>query len=381
MKVLAVLDALNFGGAENLISTLARVGPAHEITLDVVSLAPASSGRDAWLPVLQAAGLRPRLLDISRLIQPQAVPRLTRAIRESGADIVHAHLEYAATLAPIAARLAERPCVCTFHHVPVPLTGRARLRERLAVAAASRSARVIFVSEASRRGFAASYRVRSTWTVLHNGIDLTEFRPGPRPLPAELEIPLGAPVVTIVGRLGDGKGHSHAVAAWPAVLDGVPDARLLLVGDGDYEHALRRQAATLGVGHRVVFAGRRTDVAAILNGSTLSCLPTRNEALPTALIEAAACGVPVVASAVSGVLEVIKDGETGLLVPYGDEQRLAAAVIALLQDAGRRTAMGRAARRLAEERFDADTWAARLRDIYRAALGWSAAETRCGHPR
>ncbi len=381
MKVLAVLDALNFGGAENLISTLARVGPAHEITLDVVSLAPASSGRDAWLPVLQAAGLRPRLLDISRLIQPQAVPRLTRAIRESGADIVHAHLEYAATLAPIAARLAERPCVCTFHHVPVPLTGRARLRERLAVAAASRSARVIFVSEASRRGFAASYRVRSTWTVLHNGIDLTEFCPGPRPLPAELEIPLGAPVVTIVGRLGDGKGHSHALAAWPAVLDGVPEARLLLVGDGDYEHALRRQAATLGVGHRVVFAGRRTDVAAILNGSTLSCLPTRNEALPTALIEAAACGVPVVASAVSGVLEVIKDGETGLLVPYGDEQRLASAVIALLQDAGRRTAMGRAARRLAEERFDADTWAARLRDIYRAALGWSAAETRCGHPR
>jgi len=376
VRVLAVLDVLNLGGAENLLATLARVGPSQDLTLDVVSLAAASSGQATWLPVLQEAGLRPRLLDISRLIQPQAVPRLTRAIRESKADIVHAHLEYAATLAPVAAWLAGRPCVCTYHHVPVRLPIRDQLRERVSVAVASRSAKVIFVSKASQDGFAASYRARSNWTVLHNGIDLQEFRPRCRPLPAELGIPPGAPVVTLVGRLGDGKGHEHALAAWPSVLASVPEARLLLVGDGGYEDALRRQAVALGVGQRVVFAGRRTDVAAILNGSTLSCLPTRNEALPTALIEAAACGIPAVASAVTGVLEVVKDGETGLLVPYGDDERLASALVALLQDADRRTLMGRAARRLAEERFDAGVWAARLGDIYRTALGWPAVAAR-----
>jgi glycosyltransferase involved in cell wall biosynthesis len=244
---------------------------------------------------------------------------------------------------------------------------------------------VLFVSHASRDGFAARYRARSNWTVLHNGIDLRQFQPvtsfpGGR-FPAELGIPDDAPVVTVVGRLGDGKGHTFAIDAWPEVLRRVPEARLLLVGDGPYEADLRAQTARLGLTgsgsrpDRVVFAGRRADVQALLAASTLACLPTRREALPTALIEAAACGVPAVASGVTGVLEVIDSGVTGLLVPYAETAPLAAAIADLLSDEPRRAAMGAAARRLAEQRFDAQDWAARLHRIYDAAIARRRART------
>jgi glycosyltransferase involved in cell wall biosynthesis len=268
------------------------------------------------------------------------------------------------------------------------LDRRERLREWLSVQAANRGERVLFVSHASRDGFAARYRARSNWTVLHNGIDLSQFQPVTSfpagRFPGELGIPDDAPVVTVVGRLGDGKGHTFAIDAWPDVLRRVPEARLLLVGDGPYEADLRAQAARLGLtrsggsgsapesspdsADRVVFAGRRADVQALLAASTLACLPTRREALPTALIEAAACGVPAVASGVTGVLEVVDSGVTGLLVPYAETAPLAAAIADLLADEPRRAAMGQAARHLAEQRFDAQDWAARLHRIYDAAL-------------
>jgi len=367
VKVLAVIDALNFGGAENLLCTLARLGPRHDLELEVLSLAPGDGTRAVWRDALKEAGVHPWFLGVERLIQPDAIPRLSQVIRRSRADVVHAHLEDAATLVPIAARLAGRRSVCTYHHVPAPISGRELLRERLSITMANRSDRVIFVSEASRAGFAERYRASSRWTVVHNGVEMDRYQTSRRPLPADIDVPAGVPVVSIVGHLREGKGHRHAVGAWRTVLGSCPDAHLLLVGDGPLDADLRCQAQTLGVEHRVVFAGRRRDVADLLAGSTLACLPTRREALPTALIEAAASGLPAVASAVSGVLEVVDDGVTGVLVPYADEAALAGAIVGLLNDDDRREAMGRAARLLAEQRFDADLWVERLLALYRSA--------------
>jgi len=384
MKVLAVIDALNFGGAENLLSTLGRIGPRHDLDVSVLSLGGSTGEQASWLSVLQDAGLSARFLGIKRLSQPDGIPRLARAIRGFGPDVVHAHLEDSATLVPIATRLTGHACVSTYHHVPRPLDGREKIRERLSVLAANRGERVLFVSAASRDGFASSYRgPQANWAVLHNGVDLARFAPAAagsrRQLPDDLDVRGGGPVVTVLGRLGVGKGQATALAAWPRVLAVVPEALLLLVGDGPLEADLRAQVAALRLQHRVVFAGRRTDAESILGASTLTCLPTVREALPTALIEAAACGIPAVASGGSGVVEVVDEGRTGLLFDYGDEIGLADAVVALLRDEPRRTAMGAAARQLAEHRFDAELWADRLHEIYRQARLDSAARWRNAH--
>ena len=369
MRVLAVIDGLQFGGAENVLATLGRFGPKHDVHVDVVSLSAASGPSAAWLPVLHEAGLAPRFLGIRRLAQPDAVARVAAAIRDIAPDVVHAHLEDSATLVSLACRLTGHPSVSTYHHVAHRLSGREGLRERLSVASANRGNAVLFVSQASLDGFAATYGgPKRHWRVVHNGTDLERFRPEPTTLPADIPIPEGAPVVTILGRLGTGKGQETAVAAWPAVLAGAPEARLLLVGDGPLEAPLRAQAEALGLHERVIFAGRRSDVQRILAASTLACLPTVCEALPTALIEAAACGIPAVATEGSGVAEVVDDGVTGLLTPYADSHRLASAVLELLNDEARRSAMSAAARRRAEERFDAHLWVERLRAIYGEAI-------------
>lgn len=371
MKVLVVIDSLNFGGAENVLVTLAAEAPRLGMELDVLSLAPPTGGRAAWLPRLQAAGLEPRFLGVERLAQPTAIPRLARAIRDSGCDVVHAHLEDASTLVPLAARLAGRPSLCTLHHVPVPLTGREALRERLAVMAGSRSSGLVMVSQASYDGFAARYprsHAPARWAVVHNGVDLERFRPletdEQAALPAELGIPDDAPVVSLVGHMRIGKGQDVAVRAWPSVLETDPEARLLLIGNGPLEEELRSTAAELGVAHRVVFAGARDDVQEILRRSTLVVLPTRMEALPTALLEAAACGVPSVATDVGGVPEVVVDGETGWLVDRPAPELFAAALRIALADPAERRRRGAAARVRATELFGAVAWAERLAECY-----------------
>jgi glycosyltransferase involved in cell wall biosynthesis len=147
------------------------------------------------------------------------------------------------------------------------------------------------------------------------------------------------------------------------VREKVPDAVLLIVGDGVHEPVLRAAA-----GEGVVFAGAREDVPEILAGSTLALLPSLTEALPTTLIEAAASGLAVVATTVGGTPETVEHGRTGLLVPPGDADSLAAAVADLLLDSPRRAAYGAAGRTLAEDRFDLQVWVRHLAQLYADAL-------------
>lgn len=375
MRVLAIIDTLSFGGAEHLLATLAAAAPGADLHLEVASMTPADDERRAMHPVLEAAGLAPRYLGVRKLRDPAAIPRVAAAIRASGCDVVHAHLATAATLVPPAARMAGVPAVCTMHHVPGELPPRERFKERLAVASGGRSRALIFVSDGARRAFAERYRPNPrTWTVVHNGLDLSSFHVAPASPPADLAIPAGVPLVSLVAVMRGPKRHDVAVAAWPRVLDAVPEARLLLVGDGEQGPALRAQVARLGLADRVVFAGPRRDVARLLQASDLALLPSETEALPTSLIEAAACGRAAVATRVGGVPEVVEHGRTGLLVAPGDPRALADAVVTLLGDPGRREEMGRRARQLAEERFDMHVWARTLRRVYQHAISGRRAD-------
>jgi glycosyltransferase involved in cell wall biosynthesis len=148
----------------------------------------------------------------------------------------------------------------------------------------------------------------------------------------------------------------------------IPDVRYLVVGDGDHRATLEHAAAESGVGDRVVFAGSRTDVPRILAACDVFALPTLADALPTVLAEAAAAGVPIVASAVGGVPEMCMDGRNGLLVPTGDAPALGDACVRLLADPELRSRMGAAGRDVARERYDIRVQAERLCELYRRAM-------------
>jgi glycosyltransferase involved in cell wall biosynthesis len=372
LRVLVLIDSLTLGGAENLVVAFARLAPLQNMTVSVAAI----SGTDARTeiePRLRELGVEASFLSIPRLLSPRALPAVAAAIRASKCDVVHAHLEYAATLAPIAALRTRRPVVSTLHHVPARSDWRTAARERLAVAIAGRAARLIFVSQASMDAFASRYRRNTrTWTVVPNGVDLTAFNPGAAgPLPG-LCLPEGAPVVALVAALREGKGHATAIDAWPEVRRHVPGAVLLFVGSGVLQADLEARAARTGVGDAVVFAGLRSDVPALLGRSSLVILPSDLEAFPTVLMEAAAAGRAVVATRVGGTSEIVVDGETGVLVPPGDPEALARAITALLEDHVRREGMGARARHVAEERFDERLWVLRVRRIYEDALANAA---------
>jgi len=375
--VLTVVDALKLGGAETLIAQLGRVSAEADIELSVLSLHGRSAERSKLEPLLRESGVVPEYLGVRRTLDVAGFRRLVAHLKQTKPDVVHAHLEMAMTMGIPAARRAGIPAVGTFHHVHRPLSGRASARERLAVEIATRSAAAIFVSQASLISFADRYRrskpVPESWTVVHNGIDLDYFTPavggGVQPLPADLGLSGTGPVVTILAALRDFKGITHAIDAWPVVLAEQPTARLLLVGSGEQEQALRDQVARLGLAGSVVFAGMRSDVPDVLRGSDLVVLPSiYGENLPTVLMEAGGCGRPVVASDVGGISDIVADGETGVLVPPGDSPAIAAAILTLLADPDLRDRMGEAGRHRMERLFDARGWARALHAVYQKAI-------------
>ena len=182
------------------------------------------------------------------------------------------------------------------------------------------------------------------------------------------------PVIAFVGRLRKYKGAQYLIRALPRVLGRVPSARVEIVGDGPYREALESLARRLGIGDRVAFLGplpHRGKVEA-LNRALVAVAPSPKEGWGLTVIEANACGTPVVASRSPGLIESVKDGETGILVPHGDVTALADAIADLLQDRARRLAMAEAGLRWARG-FTWERCYRESRAVMERAAGASAA--------
>lgn len=375
IRALVLIDAFRMGGAETLLAPMIVASRDTDVDMEVMSISPAEWNSEKTMTILAEAGIATRSLGIRRLLDPIALPRLINTIRKGHYDIVHAHLEMAMTLAVPAAALTSTPTVCTFHHVAQPLEGRAAKRERLAVEAATRSRRALFVSEVSRRSFADAYRPRrmpGNWEVMHNGIDISNYAPGegdPR-VRGELAGGTDGPVVVVPAAFREFKGIPVAIRAWPTVRQRFPHAVLSLAGGGELESELRRLVADLELGDSVIFAGVRTDMPDVYRAADVVLLPSaRGENLPTVLIEASATGCAIAASRVGAIPDIVLDGTTGLLFEPGSTEGLADAVCRLLDDADLCRRMGSAASERARNEFSATAWLGRLRATYLEAMG------------
>jgi glycosyltransferase involved in cell wall biosynthesis len=171
--------------------------------------------------------------------------------------------------------------------------------------------------------------------VIPNGVDCERFQPAPglrQPVRSQLGLPADARVATIVAALRPEKNHTLFLEVAAAVSRRLDAARFLIVGDGPLRAGLEQQARTLGLGDRVQFLGTRADVERILAASDLFVLTSHNEANPVSILEAMAVGLPVVAPQVGSVADVVRDGETGRVVPRGEPEAAAAAWCSLLDD-------------------------------------------------
>jgi len=366
LRVHLLIDSLNWGGAESLLADYAAAAGARGWSVSVGHL----HARMGSAERLRAAGVEPVHVPIRSLLGRADRRAVQRHVEASRPDILHTHLGYADLLGGLAARQLGIPAVSTLHVMEWAGPARDRVKSRLMALARRRCCeRVIAVSDAARAVYLSEGWDRPERVVsIHNGIQDNAAPGAGGAIRAQLGLDTSDLVISMATVLRHGKGHGVAAAAVEELSVQFPHLRLVVLGDGPDRDAIARQLAPLG--ERVVMTGHRDDVLAVLDATDVLVHPTTIDALPTALMEAMAARVPVVATDVGGVPELIEHGANGLLVRSPPTPRaFAEALRSLLADPGRRAAMGSRARERFENDYDADRWLDRLLPVYEAAMG------------
>jgi glycosyltransferase involved in cell wall biosynthesis len=312
------------------------------------------------------AGLHAVSIRMRRAWDVDAVARLMRLIRTERVDLVHTHSSVDGWVGGLAARAASVPVLRT-RHVSIPV------RRSFNPVYTWLADRVVTSGEAVRRIVVDAGVPPARVIAIPAGVDLDAFPFRARAPETLAALALTPPVVGSVAMFRGSKGHAHLIDAFARVQAARPTATLLLVGDGIRRAWVEGLARAAGLADRVVFTGFRSDVPALL--AAMDCFvlaSTRTEGVPQSLLQALAAGVPVVASDIGGVPEVVVDGVTGLLAPQGSADGLAGRIEAVLDDpaaAERRAVAGRA---LVERRFSHAASIARLLDLYDELLGATA---------
>lgn len=375
-RVLWLIDSLTMGGAESLALEFASVSRSAGIELHVCCLGTIEGNR--MESELRDRGVPCTNLGARNLRDLAAFRSLLRLLRRDRPDLIHAHLRYASIWGALASRIEGVPMIATLHLMPDDAEpwSAGGVRERLACWLLDRfSAGVIAVSRAVGEAYVKTGRLDARkLRVVHNGVNgrfIDEARRSGAELRRELGLDDDALVISTVSVLRPGKGVDVLIDAVPAILAQVARARVLVAGDGSEREALAQRVRERGLSRCVRLLGYRRDVPRVLAASDLFVLPSHQDAFPTVLLEAMAAGLPVVASAVGGVVEIVSPDETGTLVPPGDSRALGAAIVALAKAPQTRRRMGDEARRRAARLFSIEAWCARLLRAYDAALAHS----------
>jgi glycosyltransferase involved in cell wall biosynthesis len=365
VRIVEVLATGTNGGAqEHVYSLLSRLDRSR-YDASVVSLSGGSAIRR-----IQRLGMPVHVLD-----EPDdaiAVGALATFLADADAEIVHNHMyraELVGTRAAIALGEAghQRPYVIGTVH-----SSRIRSAEDRHVlrSLTQRMDHLVAVSRAIVHKIADERPSNVPVSLVHNGVDLQRYdhQEACCTLREEYAMTPGAQIVGVVARLEPEKGHPTLIDAWPLVLRVVPDAYLLVVGEGSRREALEAQAAERGVADRVIFTGRRDDVPALTAALDVAVLPSYREAQGLTILEAMALSRPVVASSVGGIPEMVEDGRTGLLVPPHDPEALAAAIVRLLTDHAYADLLAKGGHDLVHERFCVELMVSAIEDLYDAGV-------------
>lgn len=301
-----------------------------------------------------------------------ALVKLYRIIRKEKFDIVHTHTSKAGLLGRMAAWLARTPIIFHHPHGHVfygyfgSLTSKAIiLMEKLS---ALFTDRIFTLTELGKKDH-IKFKIgpAEKFLPVYCGIELSKFsdvKIDPVQKKKEFEISPHELVVGMVARLVPVKGCEYFIKACAQVKKEISNTKFMLIGDGPMKDELKRLSSQLGISESIIFTGNRNDVPELLNIFDLFVLSSLNEGLGRVLIEAQACGKPVVATNVGGIPEVVKDGQTALLVPSKNVSRLAQAVVSLLKDESRARKMGEAGRKWVDAKFSSELMMEKITQSY-----------------
>jgi len=374
VRVLHVITRLDRGGsAENTLLTVA--GANLERFAVALASGPTQGERSPTEARAREVGDYIDIPDLLRAIRPlsdlRALWQLYRVMRKGRYDIVHTHTSKAGLLGRLAAYFARVPMVVHTPHGHVfygyygPFISGVFVRlERWAASMCDRI--IALTCKGAEDHIELGVAAREKFTVIHSGIEFPEGEyvgEGREILRAEWGLGADALVIGTLGRLTAIKGQKDLIEAFSLLFDKAPNTYLLLVGDGEEREALVKFADKLGVHARVIFAGWRGDIYAVLAAMDLFALPSLNEGMGKALVEAMYVGLPCVATRVGGVPELVGDGKEGFTVPAAAPQELADALFKLTSDENLRAQCGAAGRRRASA-YSADAMIRKIEILY-----------------
>ncbi len=360
MRILHTESSTGWGGQEIRILTEAggMLARGHAVTL-------LTSPDAQILPAARERGIAAHALPIGRKrLAPFLALRRWLAEHGRAYDVINTHSSTDSWLAALACRtLTDMPPIVRTRHVstaigPGPATRWLYLHA---------TAHIVTTGEALRqRLHVANAFALDHMTSVPTGIDLGHYRAIDRERArAQLGLPQ-RPTLGIVATLRDWKGHAHLLRAFAKLRERFGDWLLLVIGDGPQRDNLERQAHALQLGEAIRFVGNRDDVPVWLSALDLFTLPSfGDEGVPQAIMQAMACGLPVVSTPVGAIAEAVDDGQTGLLVRAADDQALTDGLARLMGDADLRARFGAAGCKRAQERFGIDIMLDRMERVFR----------------
>ena len=363
MNILFITNHLNIGGITSYVLTLARGLKArgHKVYI-------ASSG-GSLLPEFMQEGII--YIPIPIRTKSEASPKilaslfkLKKAIPQNKIDILHSHSRTTQVLGCLLSRKTGIPHISTCHgffkkrwsRKIFPCWGK----------------KVIAISEQVRDHLRDDFKVEeNSIRLIHNGIDTEKFKAQSEERKAQIKDNLGlgdGPVVGIVARLSDVKGHKYLIEAMNMVLKKEPGAQLLMVGEGREKKELVSLVQSLGMEKNVFFVSSVNDTKDLISIMDLFVMPSLKEGLGLSLMEAKASGLAVIGSDVGGIRSLIQNNSNGLLVRAADTAALSCAILELLQDPKRRIFLGHNARAFIKYNFSAEQMVSQTEEFYRECI-------------
>lgn len=358
MRVLFVNSMRTFGGGERWLLEIAVGLAARAHTVALAARAGSDLAERA-----RAAGIEVREFAMRSDFDPPTVVRLSRWIRRLSPGVVSVHVQRAVRLAA-AAVPRSGPAVIERRGLLLPVK-RSRLNRWVY---GQRVKRVVANCQAIAESLVESGLVRSDRvSIIPNGIALDRTavaRDETARVRKEFAADPDTRLIAVVGRLVPDKGHRDALLAFSVLHRRVPTARLLVVGSGKLAGELRATVASMGLDRFVVFAGHRDDVPAVMSAADVVLVSSLREGMPHVVLEAMAAGVPIAATAVAGIPEMIRDRVEGLLVPASDPAAAAAAVERILNEPGLGERLAGNARDRVEREFALEAMIDRFEELF-----------------
>lgn len=367
MRILHVIDNLEVGGTETQMVQMAQRQASSGDKVTVATLragGPLSEQlREAGIPVMEFPKRR-------TMVSLQAATQLIRMawfIRRKKVDVVHAHDLWANLMAVPAARLARAPVIISSQRNLATLWWYTPIRRKVIRRVHLLAKRIVVNSVAVKNLMQNEFRIpEERLFILYNAVDFERF--STPNVGRQTLFPALAPgsklIVNVANMNSDIKGHAVLIDAAKEICAGSADVHFALIGDGPLRPDLETRVRECGLQDHFRFLGCRRDVPAILSCADIFAFPSFAEGLPNSVLEAAAAAVPVVATRVGGIPEIIEHGVTGLLVPPGDTRALITAMLQCLKNPSLATMLAKAGQQRVRSNFCFDSAVRRLRMLY-----------------